>query len=182
MNFNTQITLENDKTRLSPLQEYDFEDVYGVASDPKIWEQHPNKDRWKREVFKGFFEGALLSKGAFKIIDKKTGTTVGCTRFYDYDEKENSILIGYTFFAINSWGKGTNHEVKTIMLDYAFQYVSKVIFHIGATNYRSQVSIKRLGAIEVAELEVAYFAEEPKLNKVFSISKEQWETFKNTKA
>ena len=39
-----QPTLENDLAKLIPLQENDFENLYQVAADSKIWEQHPNKD------------------------------------------------------------------------------------------------------------------------------------------
>ena len=70
MNFSIQPILENEQLILFPLQESDFEDLYQVASDPKIWEQHPNKDRWKKEVFRNFFDGAMQSKGAFRIVDK----------------------------------------------------------------------------------------------------------------
>ncbi len=174
MSINIQPTLENEKVILYPLQEKDFEDLYGVASDPKIWEQHPNKERWQREVFKNFFQGAIDSRGAFKIVDKATGETIGSTRFYDYNEQENSILIGYTFYVTQFWGKGMNHLVKTIMLDYIFQFVSIVNFHIGADNIRSKISISRLGIKKVSEQEVAYFGEQPKLNFVYSITKEEW--------
>ena len=57
MSLNIQPTLENEKAVLRPLQEQDFEALYTVASDPNIWEQHPNKDRWKKDVFKVFFDG-----------------------------------------------------------------------------------------------------------------------------
>jgi RimJ/RimL family protein N-acetyltransferase len=106
MSINIQPTLENEKVILTPLQHKDFDDLYAVAADPKIWEQHPNKDRYKMEVFKVFFDGAMQSKGAFKIVDKENGEVIGSTRFYDYNEIENTILIGYTFYAIPYWGKG----------------------------------------------------------------------------
>ncbi|MBX2924352.1 MAG: GNAT family N-acetyltransferase [Chitinophagaceae bacterium] len=171
MNFNIQPILENGQVILYPLQENDFEALYTVAADPKIWEQHPNKDRWKREVFKTFFEGALQSKGAFKIVDKATGNVIGSTRIYDYNEQENSLFIGYTFYAVQYWGRGINHSVKAMMLEYLFQFVSKVYFHIGASNIRSQIAIGRIGAKKIAEQEVTYFGEAPRLNFVYEISK-----------
>jgi len=171
MNFNLQPVLENDLCILSPLEEKDFDALYKVASDPKIWEQHPNKDRWKKEVFETFFEGAIKSKGAFKIINKETGEVVGSTRFYDFNQEEDYILIGYTFYAVSCWGKGFNLSVKKTMLDYLFKYVSKVRFHIGADNIRSQIAISRVGAKKIAEEEVAYFGEKPKLNFVYEIEK-----------
>ena len=171
MNINIQPTLSKEKAILYPLQVTDFEELYALASNPKVWEQHPNKDRWKREVFKNFFEGAIKSGGACKVIDKASNKAAGCTRFYDYNDKEDCILIGYTFYGIEFWGTGINHSVKKMMLDHIFQFVSKVHFHIGALNLRSQISIQRLGAEKIAEKEVAYFGEPPGLNFVYEIRK-----------
>jgi RimJ/RimL family protein N-acetyltransferase len=174
MIFDIQPTLENDKAILYPLQEIDFEEVYAVASNPKVWEQHPNRDRWRRDVFRTFFDGAMQSGGAFKIIDKSTGKVAGSTRIYDFNDQDNSVLIGYTFYGAEFWGKGINPSVKVLMLDYLFQYVSQVGFHIGADNVRSQIAISRLGAEKVGEQEVAYFGELPKLNYIYRIEKTEW--------
>jgi RimJ/RimL family protein N-acetyltransferase len=172
--MNIQPVLETEKVALYPLQQADFEPLYSVASDPEIWAQHPNKDRWKKDVFQNFFEGAMQSKGAFKIIDKASAEILGSSRFYDYDEQDSSILIGYTFYATKCWGSGINHAVKSLMLDYAFQFVSKVYFHIGASNIRSQIAIGRLGAGKVSEQEVSYYGEASKLNFVYEIKKADW--------
>lgn len=176
MNINIQPVLENEKVILSPLQEKDFDALYAVAADPAIWEQHPNKDRWQEEVFHNFFNGAMQSKGAFKIVDKATGNIIGSTRFYDYNEEDNSLFIGYTFYATACWGTGVNRLVKATMLDYIFQSVSKVYFHIGASNIRSQMAISRIGAEKIAEQEVAYIGEPSRLNFVYEISKEKWQS------
>lgn len=173
--INIQPILENEKAILCPLQETDFEGLYAVASDPKIWEQHPNKDRYKKDVFSVFFDGAIQSKGAFKIVEKATGNIIGSTRFYDYNEQDNSIFIGYTFYAVAYWGKGINKLVKTTMLDYIFQLVSKVYFHIGANNIRSQIAIGRIGAEKIAEQEVTYLGEAPRFNFVYEINREKWQ-------
>lgn len=60
MNFQLQPTLEDERILLRPLQPADFDILYLVASDPLIWEQHPQKDRWERPVFEAFFQGALV--------------------------------------------------------------------------------------------------------------------------
>ncbi len=169
MSINIQPVLENATVQLIPLGEDDFEILYAVASDPKIWEQHPNKDRWQRPVFENFFQGAVESKGAFKIVDKETGAIAGSTRFYDHDPVGKSIFIGYTFYGTKFWGTGLNPMVKRLMLDYIFQFVDKVRFHVGATNFRSQTAIQRLGAKKIGEETVAYFGEKTKLNFVYEI-------------
>ncbi len=173
--FSIQTTLENAELALIPLKMEDFNELYSVASDPLIWEQHPNKDRWQLEVFKVFFEGAMQSKGAFKIVDKTTGKVAGSTRIYDYNPEQDKILIGYTFLGREFWGTGLNRSAKTLLLDYLFQYVSKVQFHIGAQNTRSQIAICKLGASKIGEVDVAYFGEPIKSNYVYEIEKCKWE-------
>ena len=171
MPFEIPAVLENDRVMLHLIGEEDFEELYAVASDPLIWEQHPNRDRWKKEVFRNFFEGALATGSAYRIVDKASNKTAGCTRFYDYDEKSDTIHVGYTFYGRDWWGTGLNRSAKKLMLDYAFRYVERVCFHIGATNIRSQVAIMRLGARKTGELEIAYYGEPVRLNYVYEISK-----------
>jgi len=163
--------LKNELIQLIPLHETDFEELYAVASDPLVWEQHPNKLRYQRDVFQNYFEGAMLSHGAFLIRDAKTNEVVGSSRFYDYSKEDNSVLIGYTFIGRKFWGNGYNKTLKKIMLGYAFENVNKVYFHIGAFNIRSQKAIEKIGAVKVDEFEVEYYGEDSKLNFVYLISK-----------
>jgi RimJ/RimL family protein N-acetyltransferase len=179
MNFSIQTIIGTPFAELWPLTEDDFEELYFVASDPAIWEQHPNPDRWKREVFTLFFEGAMKSGGAFKIRHPKTGAIMGSTRFYDYNVQDDSIFIGYTFYATQYWGKGINPAVKEAMMDYIFQYVSYVYFHVGAENKRSLNAMASLGAKNLGEIEVAYFGELPRKNVLFSIEASEWIYYRN---
>lgn len=170
--------LKNDLIKLIPLAETDFENLFEVASDYKVWEQHPNPNRYKLEDFSNYFKGAIASKGAFLILDVTTNETVGCSRYYDYNEEDSStgtsVLIGYTFIGTKFWGNGYNKALKELMLDYAFQFVDKVYFHIGAFNYRSQKAIGKIGAVKMDEFEVEYYGETSKLNFVYVINKSQW--------
>lgn len=175
MNFELQPNLANDIVTLQPLKKDDFETLYTIASDPLMWEQHPNKDRYKRNVFETFFQGAIESKGAFLILNAATGEPIGSSRFYEIDEEKKQVAIGYTFLSRNYWGTTYNRAVKSVMLNHAFKFVNKVIFHIGASNIRSQKAIEKLGAKKISELEMEYYGEEKKLNFVYQIDKESWE-------
>ncbi|WP_066439862.1 GNAT family N-acetyltransferase [Chryseobacterium sp. CCH4-E10] len=175
MKFSIQPVLENEQYQLIPLQQGDFESLYQVASDPEVWRQHPNKDRYRKEVFSTFFEGAMKSGGAFKITEKYSSEILGSTRFYDYDEENNSIFIGYTFYGTKSWGKGINPQVKKIILQYIFQFVDTVYFHVGKDNMRSRTAMERLGAENRGEQEVAYFGEPTRINILYQIKKEKYE-------
>lgn len=171
MNFSVQTILENENVKLIPLLEDDFERLYEVASDPEIWEQHPNKDRYQRDVFRNFFQGALESKGAFLILDKSSNEIAGSTRFYDFNEEDSSIFIGYTFYGTKFWKGKLNPQVKKLMLDYIFQFVNKVNFHVGAENIRSQKAMEKLGAVKKGEIDVAYYREGIRRNFWYVVEK-----------
>ena len=172
MPFNLQpTTLNNGNIKLVPLQDSDFERLFKVASDPKIWEQHPNPNRYKKEDFSVYFKGAITSKGAFIILDSKTDEVIGCSRFYDYDEEKSVVLIGYTFIGTRFWGQKINNQMKFLMMNHAFPFVNKIHFHVGGSNKRSQIAMERLGGIKIDEQMVEYFGESPKLNFVYEICK-----------
>lgn len=174
MTFNLQPTIQNDLIKIEPLASTDFEILFAVASDPLIWEQHPNKNRYQRAEFENYFKGAIESGGAFLISDSNTGKIIGSSRFYDLNELEKSILIGYTFIANSHWGGKYNPALKSLMLHHAFQFVDTVFFHVGATNTRSQKAMEKLGAVKAGELEVAYFGEPVKSNLIYKIEKKDW--------
>lgn len=174
MNIDIQPILENDHILLRPLTPADFEALYQIASDEKIWEQHPKPDRYKKEVFSNFFDGAVESKGSFIIIDKSTGEFAGSSRFYDYDENNNSIKIGYTFYATKYWGHGFNPMVKAMMMDYIFKFVNIIYLEVGSANKRSQIAVERLGIKKIREEIIAYHGEAPRPNFVYGITKEDY--------
>lgn len=179
MNFSIQTILEDDRIQLVPLKETDFERLFVIASDPEIWAMHPNKNRYQRDVFRNFFSGALESRGAFLIIDKDSKKVLGSTRFYDFNEIEQSVFIGYTFYGTQSWGKNINAGVKKLMLDYIFQFVDQVNFHVGKDNIRSVKAMAKLGAENLGFENVAYFGESSRMNVVFQIKREAWKLQQN---
>lgn len=173
--MDTQPThLQDANVTLVPLQETDFERLYQVASDPLIWEQHPSKTRYQREVFANYFKGAIESKGAFLVLDTQSGQPIGSSRYYDYDAATATLLIGYTFLARSHWGSTYNRSLKTLMIDHAFTFADAVVFHIGAQNIRSQKAIEKLGAVKVGELDLAYYGEVANPNFIYQITKADW--------
>jgi RimJ/RimL family protein N-acetyltransferase len=57
------------------------------------------------------------------------------------------------------------------MLQYAFKFVNKVVFHVGASNIRSQKAMEKIGANLIGEEIISYYGEAPKRNKVYEILK-----------
>src|SRR5467141_2336712 len=147
MSFNLQPTLQGELLVLRPLRPEDFHDLYAVASDPLIWEQHPASDRYKEEMFQVFFREGLESGGALIAIDARNGQIIGASRFHGYNKTNSEIEIGWSFLARSHWGGVYNREMKQLMLRHAFRFVSTVVFLVGPLNLRSQRAMEKIGGV-----------------------------------
>lgn len=166
--------LKNEFIYLVPLKENDFEILFSIANDPLIWEQHPQKNRYKKEVFIDYFDSAIASNGAFLVYDVLTNNLIGSSRFYNYKAINKSIFIGFTFIIKSYWGTPYNHALKKLMLDYAFKFVNDVFFDIGINNIRSQKAIEKLGAIKINSGNAEFTDDLPIKNYLYKISKLDW--------
>ena len=145
--FDPQPTLVGDLLEMRPLRPDDFDALFRVASDPLIWEQHPDRDRWQETVFRSFFRDALDSGGAFVAVERASSKVIGSSRYHGYDAARGVVEIGWTFLARAYWGGRYNGEMKRLMLRHAFRWVDRVVFVIGPDNLRSQRAVEKLGAV-----------------------------------
>ena len=152
---------------LEGVAESDFESLYAVASDPLIWEQHPESNRWQRDVFSVFFANGLANDlGCFVIRERLTQEVVGSTRYYGYDETDRCVRIGFTFLARKHWGTSANREIKDAMLERAFKLCESVLFDIGPENRRSIIAVEKLGGV--------YSHTESPTKAVYVLKSSQW--------
>jgi len=168
--FDLQTTLTGDLIELRPLQPDDFDALFSAASDPLIWEQHPESDRYQREVFQRFFDGALESKGAFAIIERMSGRIIGSSRYCNLDLTNREVEVGWTFLEREFWGGTYNRELKQLMLDHAFRFVDRVLFVVGEQNFRSQNALKKIGASLLKKVQLPAGDGTVKTNVVFVIT------------
>jgi RimJ/RimL family protein N-acetyltransferase len=171
MPFDLQPNLKGELISLRPLNPEDWDDLFTVASDARIWEQHPESDRYKEEVFRIFFKDALESRGAFVVIDNDNQQIIGSTRFYGYDPEKSEIEIGWTFLARKYWGRLYNREMKRLMLAHAFTFIENVVFYVGETNIRSQRAMEKIGAIKIGAATRTYGNHPPTRNVKYVIRK-----------
>jgi len=141
-----QPTLRGSLIELRPLRLDDYDALFQAASDPLIWAQHPENDRYQPEVFRKFFELAMASKGALVVIDLQSGRIIGSSRYWDYSPERSDVEIGWTFLERAFWGGQYNRELKSLMLNHAFGFVDRVLFVVGETNLRSQKALEKIGA------------------------------------
>jgi RimJ/RimL family protein N-acetyltransferase len=147
--FELQPTLRGDTVALRPLRPEDYDALYAAASDPLIWEQHPDRKRYRPEIFREYFQSGIDSGGAFAIVDLASGHIIGSSRYWNYKPPQNGsdseIEIGWTFLERKFWGGKCNREIKQLMLRHAFRFVERVVLIVGEHNLRSQRAVERIG-------------------------------------
>jgi RimJ/RimL family protein N-acetyltransferase len=153
MTFELQPPLNGNLLCLRPLAPQDFEALFAVSSDPLLWAQHPERNRFQRNIFEKFFRAALDSQGALLALDSASGAVIGSSRFTGLDLAKSRVEVGYTFLARSCWGRGFNREMKQLMLDHAFRFVNEVFFYVGENNLRSRAAMEKIGASLVERIE-----------------------------
>jgi len=152
--FDLQPTLKGNLIEIRPLTQEDFDALFVAASDPLIWEQHPENDRYTKEVFQTFFDGAIASKGAFAIIERKSGRIIGSSRYCNLNPLKGEVEVGWTFLERAFWGGSYNRELKSLMLNHAFRFIDRVLFVVGKKNLRSQRALAKIGARFLKKVEL----------------------------
>lgn len=170
MSLHIQPVLEDDRFLIRPLQADDLEGLHAAASDPLIWEQHPDK-RNEREVFGLFFIESLRSGGALVVIDKASNEIIGTSRYALFPEHPMVVEIGWTFLSRNYWGGAANGAVKRLMIDHALKTVDHVILMIDKENKRSQMAAEKIGAKRIPEREMHAWPWTRDTNLIFVVSR-----------
>ena len=143
--FDKQPALSDSEIAVRPLRPDDWDALFAVAGDPKIWEAHPAHDRYREPVFRRFFDDAIASGGALAVCDATTGEIIGSSR-YDFRFCEpGEVEIGWTFLARSHWGGRANASLKRQMLAHAFRFLDRAMFRVGRTNLRSRRAMEKIG-------------------------------------
>jgi RimJ/RimL family protein N-acetyltransferase len=169
-----QPTLVGPTLTIRPIAASDWPELFAAASDPKIWEGHPVRERYTEPVFRKFFDSALDGKMAFVFVDNASGKLIGSSRYQGFEPLFSEIEIGWTFIVREYWGGAVNREVKRLMLDHAFTFVDTVVFWVGDTNLRSQAAMTKIGGVKRAgTFTRALTGEQPQF--IFEITKRAYQ-------
>ena len=151
--FDLQPRLQGERVELRPLALGDFDALYAAASDPGIWELHPEPTRHERGVFQRYFDGGIASGGALAILDRATGRIIGSSRYCNL--RPGEVEIGWTFLERAYWGGSYNGELKRLMIAHALKFVPRVVFVVGEFNHRSRRALEKIGARFVGRIDEA---------------------------
>ena len=151
MSLDLQPYLNARLVSVSPMRNEDFDALFAVASDRRIWEQHHDKNRYTSEGFAKFFKESMASGGAMSIFDNKERCIIGASRYKIIDLEEGIVEIGWTFLSRKYWGGKFNKEIKKLMINHALKYFKQVVFYVNEKNYRSQKALEKLGAVKITD-------------------------------
>ena len=170
VDWDLQPHLSGERLLLRPLREDDREALTAAAADPAIWEVHPAWDRYKSEVFRGYFDEGIASRGTLIAIDRADGSVVGSSRYSTQFTEPGELEIGWTFLVRSHWGGASNREMKRLMLSHAFGFVDRVIFRVGDTNGRSRRAMEKVGGILTDRMHVTMLGDREVRHVVYAIT------------
>jgi RimJ/RimL family protein N-acetyltransferase len=84
-----------------------------------------------------------------------------------------SIWLAAVYSRYDAGGR-YNRALKTLMLDHAFRFVDRVLFSVGATNFRSRKAMEKLGGVLIGEQVMSYHGEQSNPNVIYKIDKGDW--------
>jgi N-acetyltransferase len=178
------LTLEGSVVRLEPVGREHAELFWEIAKndleDIFRWIPYSLKapEDFRRLIDKAFDEQERGESVVFATVERKSGRTVGSTRFMNIDRANRRAEIGSTWIAPAWQRTAVNTEAKYLMLRHAFEEWKciRVELKTDALNQKSRNAILRLGAKEEGTLRrhVITWTGRVRDSVYFSILDDEW--------
>ncbi len=152
MKWLNEVVLESDNVRLIPLRSEHRDDLLAAAGDGELWNlwftSVPSEvtiDAYLNKALSDFQKDMAL---AFTVVDKRTSSIIGTTRFANVVTEHRRVEIGYTWYGESFQKSYVNSECKLLLLQYAFEELKAIAveFRTNWYNFASRNAIARLGA------------------------------------
>ena len=146
------VTLSGSKVILEPLSLEHLDGIIAAVKDGELW------SLWftsipSPEKAEGYIKTALDMRenaGAMPFIvrDRESNAIIGCTRYFNVDEVNQRLEIGYTWYSESYQRTVVNTESKYLLLSHAFEELDAIAveFRTHWHNHKSRAAIARLGA------------------------------------
>lgn len=146
------VTLTGKHAILEPLSLDHLDGIKEAVQDGELWKLWYTSIP-SPETAEAYIKTALDMRenaGAMPFIarEKGTGKLVGCTRYFNVDELNQRLEIGYTWYAESYQRTAVNTECKYMLLTHAFEKLNSIAveFRTHWHNHASRAAIARLGA------------------------------------
>ena len=184
IDFNYNYQLDNDVVLLKPLVKDDFDFLLPYALlEPELW-KFSSVSAAGANGMQAYIDQATQARlqqkeYAFIVYDKRSETYAGSTRFYDIQNDNQTLQLGYTWYGNAYQGTGLNKNCKLLLLSLAFDELKfeRVEFRADVLNEKSVAAMKSIGC----KAEGILRCNMPKANGgrrdsiVLSILKHEWQ-------
>ncbi|MBS1774293.1 MAG: GNAT family N-acetyltransferase [Bacteroidetes bacterium] len=151
--FETDIILENEYARLTPLQLTHVPDLLPVAIQDETLIQYSPAQIHSEVLLTSYINNILKEKGnktryAFAIYDKVRNAYAGSTSYLNINQTHKRLEIGSTWIGRDFQKSQLNRNCKLLLLSYAFEQADaeRVEFLTDQRNLVSQKAIEGIGA------------------------------------
>jgi RimJ/RimL family protein N-acetyltransferase len=146
------VSLKGQYVTLEPLEIQHHDALRAATLDGELWRL------WYTsvpapETTSAYIQSALEARerlGAMPFVVRQStdGVVVGSTRYFNVDEGNHRLEIGYTWYAQRVQRTAVNSESKLLLLSHAFEKLGAIAveFRTHWFNHRSREAIARLGA------------------------------------
>tara|TARA_R110000868_G_scaffold8205_3_gene42540 strand:+ start:132317 stop:132907 length:591 start_codon:yes stop_codon:yes gene_type:complete len=145
-------TLKGVHCTLMPLAQEHSDNLIEAGNDGKLWSliytSVAKPENMMADIEKRLAKQEQGNMLPFTVMDNASGKAIGMTSFYNIDEKNHRLDLGYTWYAKSYWGTPVNTECKFLLLEHAFETLDCicVTFKVDYLNKRSQRAVEKLGA------------------------------------
>ena len=152
MRFVEPITLAGEHASLEPLGREHEDALSRAAADGELWRLWYTSiappEKMAEYIATALDMRERLGAMPFVVREKPSGDIVGCTRYFNVDETNRRLEIGYTWYSKRVQRGPINTECKLLLLTHAFEKLQciAVEFRSHWFNHASRTAIARLSA------------------------------------
>ena len=146
------VTLTGTNVILEPLSLEHADGMVSAVKDGELWKLWyttiPSPDGVEEYIRIALDMREKLGALPFIVREKESNKIIGCTRYFNVDEVNQRLEIGYTWYSESYQRTAVNTECKLLLLTHAFEKLDAIAveFRTHWHNHRSRAAIARLGA------------------------------------
>jgi RimJ/RimL family protein N-acetyltransferase len=146
------VTLTGTKIILEPLSLEHSEEIKYAVKDGELWNLWyttiPSPDKVEDYISKALDMREKSGAMPFIVLEKESNKAIGCTRYFNIDEDNHRLEIGYTWYSKSYQRTAVNTECKYLLLTHAFEKLEAIAVELRTHwhNHKSRAAIARLGA------------------------------------
>ncbi len=146
------VTLTGTKVILEPLSLEHLDGLISAVKDGELWKlwftSIPSPEKAEEYIKTALEMRENAGAMPFIVRDRESNKIIGCTRYFNVDEINQRLEIGYTWYSESYQRTAVNTECKYLLLSHAFEKLDAIAveFRTHWHNHKSRAAIARLGA------------------------------------